>query len=181
MNHNRLTKYVAALALMLAVLGRAWASPETDSADIESAGEKPARVVAHLYFAAADHSFLMAEEKVLDRHNDLAEFGKTIVNALIEGPKQDLMRTLPKETGVRAVYVADNGIAYIDFTESIRTHHPGGCRLEQLSIYSVVNSLILNIDGIHAVKILIEGRESSTLAGHLDLRFPFSADMLIIR
>jgi len=39
----------------------------------------------------------------------------------------------------------------------------------------------LNIPEIHAVKILIGGRESMTLAGHIDLRFPLKANMLLIR
>lgn len=166
---------------ILSVLG---VSPSLSASDFTETGPsalEPAKAVVHLYFAAADHSFLMAEERVLDRNSDPSEFAKAIVNALIEGPQQNLMRTVPKETVLRTVYIADDGIAYVDFTDSIRVHHPGGCRLEQLSIYAIVNSLILNMDRIQTVKILIDGQEAFTLAGHIDLRFPFSADMLIIR
>jgi hypothetical protein len=60
-------------------------------------------------------------------------------------------------------------------------NHPGGIKLELITIYSIVNSLILNIPAIDAVKILIGGREALTLAGHVDLRFPFKANMLLIR
>lgn len=91
------------------------------------------------------------------------------------------MRTLPKETVLKSVYVTEEGTAYIDFSDAIREHHPGGVRMEMISIYSIVNSLILNIDQIKAVKLLIGGRETKTLAGHIDSRFPFSANMLIIR
>jgi hypothetical protein len=143
------------------------------------------QMTAHLYFATTDHAFLTAEERVLpqqnDPENDPAEFGKAVIGALIEGPQQDLMRTLPKETLIKSVYVTEEGTAYVDFSAAIREHHPGGCHMELLSIYSIVNSLILNIDQIKAVKILIGGREAQTLAGHIDLRFPFSANMLIIR
>jgi len=41
--------------------------------------------------------------------------------------------------------------------------------------------LILNIPEIDAVKILIDGRDAMTLAGHIDLRFPFKANMLLVR
>jgi hypothetical protein len=39
----------------------------------------------------------------------------------------------------------------------------------------------LNIPEIHAVKFLINGKESMTLNGHIDLRSPFKANMLLIR
>jgi hypothetical protein len=44
-----------------------------------------------------------------------------------------------------------------------------------------VNSLILNIPEIETVRILVEGKEEATLAGHVDLRFPFQANMLFVR
>ena len=59
--------------------------------------------------------------------------------------------------------------------------HPGGTLTELLSIYSVVNTLSLNISEIEAVKFLIEGREAKTLAGHIDLRYPFEPDLLMIK
>jgi hypothetical protein len=45
----------------------------------------------------------------------------------------------------------------------------------------MVNTLALNIPEIEAVKILIEGREAKTLAGHIDIRRPFRANMLMIK
>jgi hypothetical protein len=39
----------------------------------------------------------------------------------------------------------------------------------------------LNIPEIDRVKILIGGGDTMTLAGHIDLRFPFKANMLMIR
>jgi hypothetical protein len=66
-------------------------------------------------------------------------------------------------------------------SKEIKEKHPGGSRSELMTIYTIVNSLILNIPEIDAVKILIEGCESMTLAGHIDTRFPFKANMLLIR
>jgi hypothetical protein len=146
-----------------------------------SMDSQPLQMTAHLYFATPDLAFLTAEERVLPPENDPAEFGKAVIEALIEGPKLDLMRTLPKETVIESVYVTEEGTAYVDFSDTLQKYHPGGCRMELLSIYSVVNSLILNVDPIKAVKFLIGGREVPALAGHVDSRFPFSANMLIIR
>ena len=37
------------------------------------------------------------------------------------------------------------------------------------------------LEAVEAVKILIDGQEETTLAGHIDLRYPFTANMLLIR
>jgi hypothetical protein len=38
-----------------------------------------------------------------------------------------------------------------------------------------------NLWVLYAVKIIIGRRDTTTLAGHVDLRFPFQANMLLIR
>jgi hypothetical protein len=91
------------------------------------------------------------------------------------------MRTIPAGTTLRALFVAPDQTAYVDLTATLKDAHPGGIQSEQMTIFSIVNSLILNITEINAVKILIDGREAMTLAGHIDLRFPFKANMLLIR
>ena len=50
-----------------------------------------------------------------------------------------------------------------------------------LTVYSIVNSLIINIPSIKQVKLLIDGSDIDTLAGHLDVQNPIPANMLIIR
>jgi spore germination protein GerM len=135
----------------------------------------------HLYFADKGNSFLTSEERIISQSPDPAEFGKTIIEALIKGPLEGLMRTIPVGTTLSAFYVTQDGTAYIDLTEEVKERHPGGIKTELITIYSIVNSLTLNIPVIDAVKILIEGHESMTLAGHIDLRFPLKANMLLIR
>ncbi len=142
---------------------------------------KSEKSVVHLYFAYRDNSFLAAEERIMTSSNDPVEFGKHIIDALIKGPQEGLMRTIPPDATLRAFFVTPDGTAYVDLTNAAAKKHPGGCKSEIMTIYSIVNSLILNVGEIHAVKILIGGRETITLAGHVDVRFPFNADMLLIR
>lgn len=137
--------------------------------------------VIHLYFTDKENRFLIAEERVIAHPDDPATFGNIIVRELIKGPREGLMRTVPEATVLQAFYVTREGTAYVDITEAVMENHPGGVKLELITIYSIVNSLILNIPAIDAVKILIGGREALTLAGHIDLRFPFKANMLLIR
>ena len=91
------------------------------------------------------------------------------------------MPTIPADTTLLALYVTQDRTAYVDLAQTITDQHPGGVKSELLTIYSIVNSLILNIPQIDAVKILIQGREAMTLAGHIDIRFPFKANLLLIR
>ncbi|MBN1930738.1 MAG: GerMN domain-containing protein [Desulfobacterales bacterium] len=135
----------------------------------------------HLYFADKENNFLSAEKRFLYYSDNTVDTCRAIIIALIEGPEQGLMRTIPADTKLRAVFITEDATAYVDLTESVRDKHPGGSQSELFTIYSIVNSLILNTSEIESVKILIGGRESMTLAGHIDLRFPFKANMLLIR
>jgi spore germination protein GerM len=142
---------------------------------------KQNKSVVHLYFTDKNNQFLIAEERALSQTGDPIRFGQAIVTALIKGPGQELAPTIPQNTRLRALFIAEEGTCYVDLSVDIQENHPGGVATELLTVYSIVNSLILNIAEIEAVKILIEGQESLTLAGHIDLQQPFEANMLLIR
>ncbi len=168
---------VFALVSAHAVLHRSTAAAQTQ---VETASEA-ALVRVHLYFSGPDHTSLVAEARDLPNSGDPSELGKSIVQALIDGPRGKGMRTLPASAVARNVFITDEGTAYVDFNEKVAEDHPGGVQTEFVSIYSVVNSLVLNLEGISAVKLLIGGREADTLAGHIDLRFPYKANILLIK
>ena len=58
--------------------------------------------------------------------------------------------------------------------------HPGGSMQELLTVYSLVNTLLVNLPTASAVQILIDGREADTLAGHVDLRRPLRKNEALI-
>jgi len=136
---------------------------------------------AHLYFADRDNYYLMSEQRVVSHSGDAVGYARSIAEALIKGPQNSLVRTIAADTELRAIYVIPDGTCYVDLTQAAVKHHPGGCNSELLTIYSVVNSLILNVPEIKRVKLLIDGKEVQTLAGHIDLVFPLEANMLLIR
>ena len=142
---------------------------------------KPVKVRTHLYFLGANHRFLKAEERTLVQHGGVVERARSMLHALIEGPKGELLPTVPAETKLLSLYVTADGTAYIDLDRAVGEKHPGGSLSELFTIFSVVNTLSLNIPEIEAVKILIEGREAKTLAGHVDIRFPFRPNILMIK
>lgn len=136
---------------------------------------------AHLYFADRDNYYLMSEQRVVSHSADSVDYARSLVEALIKGPQIPLVRTIAADTELRAIYIIPDGTCYVDLSQAVEKKHPGGCNSELLTIYSVVNSLILNVPEIKRVKLLIDGKEVQTLAGHIDLEFPLEANMLLIR
>lgn len=143
--------------------------------------EQSDKTVVHIYFGDPSSRFLTAEKRVIPGSEDPIETGKRILAELIQGPNSDRVRTLAPDTRLRSLFLTAGGTAYVDLSRAAAEQHPGGCREEIFTVYSIVNSLILNIEPIKMVKLLIDGQEAQTLAGHVDLRYGFKADMLLIR
>ncbi len=137
--------------------------------------------VVHLYFADVKRPFLVAEARVMVNPGDPMAFGRQLVAELINGPAGGNLATLPAGTQLRSFFILGDGTAVVDFSTHLRENHSGSCRLEQLTLFSVVNSLTLNVSEINRVKILIDGAETQTLTGHMPLEFPLTADMLLTR
>jgi len=70
---------------------------------------------------------------------------------------------------IRDVYLVEPGIAVIDLNAAFADSHRSGVLVEELTVVSLVQTLSANIPGITRVKILVEGKERDTLAGHADL------------
>ncbi len=135
----------------------------------------------YLYFGDGEGRYLKAEARVVDQPADAVAFCRKILLALFDGPRQGSISVLPREIGVRALHLTGEGVAYLDFEPESFINHPGGVESELLSIYAIVNTLVLNVDGVRSVKFLIGGKEAVTLAGHVDLSHPFEADILRVR
>jgi hypothetical protein len=76
---------------------------------------------------------------------------------------------LPPGADIRSVYLVDPGLAVIDVNAAFADGHRSGVLAEELTVASLIQTLSANIPGILKVKILVEGKERETLAGHADL------------
>lgn len=70
---------------------------------------------------------------------------------------------------VRSVFLVDPGVAVIDMNGAFSDSHRSGVLVEELSIASLIHTITANTPDILKVKILIDGKERETLAGHADL------------
>jgi len=70
---------------------------------------------------------------------------------------------------VRAVFLVDPGVAVIDLNSAFADKHRSGVLVEELTVASLIHTISANTPGIQKVKILVDGNERDTLAGHADL------------
>lgn len=134
-----------------------------------------------LYFSDRETGLLKTEARNMRHPETALEFGRVILGALLIGPEKNGERTLPSETSLRAFYVMRDGTAVVDFSREITTRHPKGAASEYVTVMSVTHSLTANIPDIKRVRFLVDGKESETLAGHIDLGDPFSPDPSWVR
>ncbi|MDD5723677.1 MAG: GerMN domain-containing protein [Syntrophales bacterium] len=132
-----------------------------------------------LYFSDLNERFLIPEERYITKRKAPDDTVRALVEALIEGPHTDLVETFPKETDLRGVAVK-NGVAYIDFGRNLIDLHPGGSASEMMTIYSLTNTVTINVPSVKKVTILIDGNGVETVKGHIDTSRPFEVNREII-
>jgi spore germination protein GerM len=167
------------------LLTRTVADDEPAAEEARPGHEEDAAAVAErtinvkLFFQAADRPGLVMEERTVPFSSDLGTQLKAVVGELVRGSKSGLVATLPPETKVLEVFVTARGIAYVDLSKQA-SQGTSGSHDELLSVYSIVNSLTVNFPAVKRVQILLEDRPTDTLAGHVDLSHPLTADMTLL-
>ena len=129
-------------------------------------------VEVNLYFSDSQAMYLVPEKRKIPQTPSLV---RQAVIELIKGPENSASYpTIPEGTQVNEVYIADD-IAYIDLSEEIFKNHPGGSSGELMTVYSIVNTLT-EIPPVRGVQILVEGNETKSLVGHIDISMPLLRD-----
>jgi spore germination protein GerM len=100
---------------------------------------------------------------------DPVERGKQLIAALISGPSNPSQRTLPPTSSLLEFYLLPEGVAVADFSSQLATELPSGIQSELIAVESIADTLAANIPNLRRLKILIDGEEAQTLAGHIDL------------
>jgi len=70
---------------------------------------------------------------------------------------------------IRSVFLVDPGVAVIDVNGAFADSHRSGILVEELTVASLIHTLSANTQGLLKVKILVDGKQRDTLAGHADL------------
>ncbi|HSW64112.1 MAG TPA: GerMN domain-containing protein [Dissulfurispiraceae bacterium] len=91
---------------------------------------------------------------------------------LAESIMTEFLKQLPAGTDppkLLGVYRDRNNILYVDISGALRSAAAGDARKEHDILKSLVLSLTANISAVKDVRLLIDGKDSSTLAGHISI------------
>lgn len=165
-----------ALALLLGLAAWWWLTerrPGRGDGEIEpgeAAVGEPVRF--DLYFPAG--TGLGAEPREIEVPPGPKARAARVVAALLEGPRTaGLARPFPEGVELGGVQLTETGTAYVDLRWADHDDPPpGGSTEEMQRVYSVVNSVVLNIPQVEDVVILWNGLQRTTFSGHLDTSRP---------
>lgn len=173
--------YIAVSILLVAALGmsvyvwrmrgRAAATPvvSTDRTPVAPPVAGPTEQVS-LFVAYDDVGILQTQPARIPLPSFRQERAEELLRALLViYLDKSSPHPLPPGSEIRSVYLVDPGLAVIDINAAFADGHRSGVLEEELTVASLIQTLAANIPGISRVKILVEGKERETLAGHADL------------
>jgi hypothetical protein len=101
---------------------------------------------------------------------------------VLSGPTDpELSAPFTRPLKVGSVDVSPEGVIFVDLlTEDGTPPLPRGSTEEMLALYSLVNSIVLNLEGAKAIVLLWNGRQLETLSGHIDTARPVRPDPALI-
>ena len=172
---------IAAAVIIMVVWPRLFHSrpaPAPDQPAAAPAASAPERkITATLFYVSGDGVSLVPIQTEVPFGEPVGAQARHIVEAQVAVPAPPHVSAIPQGTRVRAVYVTDQGEAFVDVSREISANHTGGALDELFAVYAIVNSLTVNLPAVTRVQILVDGKEVDTLAGHVDLRQPLSKNM----
>ena len=157
------------------------ATSPTDDADFLSTGQTPSAmggsaVEVVLYFTDEEFTGLIAEKRLIEKSSNMLE---SVLQELLRGPRlSSHFSPFPKSTRLNGVFT-EGGIVYVDLSHEMKDGQSGGTTQELLSIFSIVDTLT-SLPDVKRIKILIDGKEETTLCGHIDISEPLERDEKLI-
>ena len=147
----------------------------SDIEEVEHLAPGAALRTVQIFFGSPDHIGFVAEERAIVDPESREGFAEEIVRQVLEGPMQGITG-LPSTTQLRALYIADDGVIYLDLSSELLMNWPAGDGLEWISLGSLVRSLTDNIPTIRAVQILIDGHVVARPPGSVPLDLPLEPE-----
>ena len=123
-----------------------------------------------LFVAHDDTGTLEAESAQIPMPSGRQQRAEELVRALLSlYLDKNSPHALGPGSDVRSVFLVDPGVAVIDLNAAFADTHRSGVLVEELTVTSLIHTISANTPGVLKVKILIDGQERPTLAGHADL------------
>ena len=120
----------------------------------ETTDEQMRTALVTLYYVNKETKELTPEGRMIDVKNLLTDPYETLVNLLIEQPKNEkLQSAIPNGTKVLGAELKGD-VVYLDLSNEFIENHEGGEKAEQATIKAIVNTLT-ELNEVSGVKILI--------------------------
>src|ERR1700758_3460261 len=123
-----------------------------------------------LFIAHDEDGTLRSESAQIPMPSGRQQRAEELLSALLS---LYLDKTSPHVLGagseVRSVFLVDPGVAVIDVNGAFADSHRSGVLVEELTVASLIHTISANTPGLLKVKILVDGKQRDTLAGHADL------------
>jgi hypothetical protein len=144
-----------------------------------TAAKKREKQEVTLFFSDSNERFLVPEKRFIPKENEVTEQAQEMVKALIAGSKTGLVNAFPDKAELHDVKL-EGDMLLVNFQDSLVANHPGGSACEMATVYSLTNTLTINIPEVKRVKILIGGKEREALKGHIGIEHPFTMNRELI-
>ena len=123
------------------------------------------------YLASDADGALHRQQDSVPLPEQRSERARAILRALLAKYSSGLSpHPVGASSDIREVFLLGNDTAIVDTTAGFAESHPSGVLAEELTIASIVETLSANDPHISRVKILVDGKQRETLAGHADLQ-----------
>ena len=160
--------FVIALLIIIGVLifmklkGKDIISIETEITPLEEiTDEQERQTMISLYFTNPETNTLMPEARRIDAKDLLDNPYKTLVELLIQKPKNEkLVTSIPEGTKVNNA-ILKNNIVELDLSKEFIENQESNVDKINLSIYCIVNTLT-ELNEVDGIKILIDGEEGKS-------------------
>lgn len=135
----------------------------------------PNSVKLTLYFPNSDASGLIPTERTV------AVADEEVIKAMFKElatPPSGMQKPLPEGTTLISASVKDD-VATIDLSSEFRKNFGGGSAGEEMTIYSIVNTLT-TLPNVHSIQFLLDGKKLDGILGNLDTSVPLKRNESLI-
>jgi hypothetical protein len=138
----------------------------------------PADGVPMYLLFPGDGGKLYPEERQLSQSKAAEQAIRQLVEALLAGPQSEALFPLfPGAVTSVDILLGKSSRVYVNLiSKELSSTPPMGTHQEMLTVYSLVNSIILNFPQVRGVVLLWNGEQNLTFAGHIDTSLPLAAD-----
>ena len=110
-------------------------------------------------------------EKLLPRRTKESAIAEAVIDEYFEGPGEGLTSCVPQNVKLLGIYEGPDDVLYVDLSDELRRNFQGDALQEYLLLRGLYESLISNLQDISDVKVLVDGKETETLGGHVYLKY----------